>query len=360
MTKTSLLRPTLLPGLSRLWRDRHTLQLGLDPRRAVLLELADPRAVDLLDLLDGSRTERSVLANAARLGVAASDARTLLGSLRDAGLVVGANSLLPGALPEPVRRRLSAEAAALALRGIGAPASPAQILRRRLAARVVVTGRGRLAAPVAVALASAGVGHVVPDLQGVVRHPEPLAGLGPADVGRPNGAAVTAAIERVAPGTRTGPVGHQQRAKVVVQAGSDRPAALAAAAFSYRRQAHLLVDIREGTPTVGPFVPARGGPCLNCLDLHRRDRDPGWPALAGQLRAGGNEPCSTPTMLAAASYAAAEVLAYVDGHMPETLAAAVEISAPGRQRRRSWPPHPACGCARGSWRAAATQKRRSQ
>ncbi|MER6592978.1 hypothetical protein ABT214_14230, partial [Micromonospora purpureochromogenes] len=65
LSRPPLPRPTLLPGLTRLWRDRHTLQLGLDPGRAVLLEVADPRAARLLDLLDGSRSERGILADAA-------------------------------------------------------------------------------------------------------------------------------------------------------------------------------------------------------------------------------------------------------------------------------------------------------
>lgn len=51
---------------------------------------------------------------------------------------------------------------------------------------------------------------------------------------------------------------------------------------------------RSGTPTVpvvaqhhrvlvGPVVGLGTGPCLHCLDLHRRDRDPAWPALATAL-----------------------------------------------------------------------------
>ncbi|MEU4664928.1 hypothetical protein AB0F83_24575, partial [Micromonospora chalcea] len=39
---TPLVRPILLPGLTRLWRDRHTLQLGELPGRAVLLEMSSP------------------------------------------------------------------------------------------------------------------------------------------------------------------------------------------------------------------------------------------------------------------------------------------------------------------------------
>ncbi|MCF0095452.1 hypothetical protein B0E54_04313 [Micromonospora sp. MH99] len=131
MSRTPLPRPTLLPGLSRLWRDRHTLQIGVGPGPAVLVELANPRTAALLDLLDGTRSERDVLTQALAAQVATDDARTLLDALRAAGLLVPAHSLLPRDLAGPVRARLAAEAAALALVAARLPGTPAQVLRRR-------------------------------------------------------------------------------------------------------------------------------------------------------------------------------------------------------------------------------------
>ncbi|MDT5042747.1 MAG: hypothetical protein QOE51_3732, partial [Actinoplanes sp.] len=186
VTRVPLMRPVLLPGLPRVWRGPHTLQLGLHPGRAILLDFPDPRAAGLLDLLDGTRPEAVFLRQAATVGLPTPEAHDLLDSLRRAGLLLAGRHLLPPALTGPTRRRLTAEATALALtaRGhptvpIAAPAyeseaadghrpfsdpqapggfepsdrgglSPAQILRRRMAAKVVVTGRGRLAAPIAV------------------------------------------------------------------------------------------------------------------------------------------------------------------------------------------------------------------
>jgi len=349
MAKNTLLRPTLLPGLARLWRNRHTLQLGTDPARAVLLELADPTLVRLLDLLDGSRSMRAILDHAARINLAREDAQALMDTLHTAGLIMGAHSLLPANLPATARLRLSAEAAALALRGRDAPATPAQILRRRAAARIVLTGRNRLAAPVAITLARAGVGHVCPDLAGQLEPADAIeVGLWPEDLPRPRpaGAAVAEAIAQAVPGTETRPV-RIGRASMVVLLGADRPANLMSAGYAQRRQAHLMIDIRDGTPVVGPLVIPTGSPCLNCLDLHRRDRDPDWPELSSQIALiGAATPCDTTTLLAAASFAAAEILAYLDGGPPDTLGAAVEIRSPGRLRRRTWPPHPNCRCLR--------------
>jgi hypothetical protein len=361
--RATLQRPTLLPGLRRLWRTPHTLQLGADPARAVVLELANPAVAKLLDLLDGAHSERSVLAHAARHGVSDADAGTLLDTLRAAGLVVGAQALLPAHLPPPIRRRLTTEAAALALRRTSsrtgartsqpARATPAQILRHRAAARVMVVGRGRLGAGVAIALAHAGVGQVSPALEGVVEPADTISGLLAADLGRPRSAAVADAIQRTVPGTDTRPI-RRGEASFVVQAGIPGPARLHAATYARYRLAHLTATVRDGTAVVGPLVPPAGCPCLNCVDLHRTDRDPAWPALAAQLAtAAPTEPCTAPTVLAATAFAAAEVLAYLDSRVagntvpgPETLGATVEIESPGRHRRRTWPPHPECDCSR--------------
>jgi bacteriocin biosynthesis cyclodehydratase domain-containing protein len=317
-----------------------------------VLELPDAAAARLLDLLDGTRSERAVVAAARRYGVREGDARALLEILRTAGLVVGAQTLLPAHLPEPVRRRLADEAAALALRGTDAPATPAQILRRRAAARVVVAGRGRLAAPVALALAQAGVGHVSPEPAAgpPAGYPAglPAASAGPPaapPAGPPDDGRLAEAIARAAPGTRTGPL-RRRDTTFVVEVGPRGPANLVAAGYAGRRLAHLSLAVRDGAALVGPLVPPTGAPCLNCLDLHRADRDPGWPQLAAQLVAPAAEPCAAATLLSAAALAAGEVLSWLDGGRPATLGAIIEVTAPGRLRRRSWAPHPHCPCVR--------------
>ena len=338
-------RPTLVPGLRRLWRDRHTVQLGTDPRRAVLLEFADPALARVLDLLDGSRTEEAVLRDAAALGIPESATAVLLATLRDGGFALDAQALLPPGLPEPVRRRLTTEAAALALRRSDPPAT---VIRRRAAARVLITGYARLAVPLAATLAQAGIGHVDAAVSGRTETVDAaVGGLSPADTGRPRGTAAADAVLRAAPATNVRPL-REDSATFVVQAGASRPAGLAALAYARRRVAHLAVEIRDGTATVGPLVPPAGSPCLNCLDLHRRDRDPVWPALAAQLSTGPEcaAPLGVTTLLAVTGYAADEVLAYVDGATPQTLGTTIEISGPGREVRHTWPAHPGCGCAR--------------
>jgi hypothetical protein len=188
-----------------------------------------------------------------------------------------------------------------------------------------------------VALAEAGVGAVEADLPGLVT-PGELAGgpLRGTDLGRPRREAISDAVLRAAPGLRSHSV-RDPAATLVVPLNQDGPPGVP----------HLAVTIREGTPVIGPLVPASGRPCLHCLDLHRQDRDAGWPGSPGRLLPEAAQPCTVAVVLAATAFATAEVLTHLDGGRPQTLGTAVEIIAPGRTRRRRWPPHPACRCAGG-------------
>jgi hypothetical protein len=296
-------RPMLLPGLRPLWRTSRAVQLGTDPARAVILELADPSAGRLLYLLDGSRTEHVLLKEAARLGMTEPDARTLLEDLKDRGLVVAADGLLPPGLTTAERERLLPEAAALALDH----AAPADILRQRGARRVVISGHGRLARLVEQGLREAGVGRVA--VQGTLRRLLP----------QPEGPRVRVASASL----------HVAITSGRLPEGTTRPL--------------LLISVREGVVTLGPLVPARQGPCLRCLDLHRTDRDPAWPRIQSQLPDESGA-CSSATAYAAAAYAVAEALAVLDGAPPLLLGESVDIHGPHELRRRRWERHPGCGC----------------
>ncbi|XVU24646.1 hypothetical protein ACQPZJ_46795 [Actinoplanes sp. CA-054009] len=349
-------RPLLLPGLPRVWRDDTELQLGADPARAVLLRLPDPRAAEILDLLDGTRPERLILLRAVELGIPADQARAILRFLHAAGLTHPAAALIPRTARGGIHQRLIGEATALALHDRRAaprprteppkPSStrtPTTTLRRRQVASVMITGRGRLGAPIAVALAEAGVGHVQADLAGTV-HEDELSGgpLRKGAIGAPRREAIAEALTQAMPGVDTRHL-RTVRPSLVVQLDHDKPAALIAAAHAARAQPHLAVTIRDGAAVIGPLVPQAGGPCLACLELHRLDRDASWP---GAPRSPTPEPCTVTTLLAATAYATAEALAYLDGDTPETLGASIEITTPGRFRRRTWPPHPLCDCTR--------------
>ncbi len=340
MTSPSLLRPTLLPGLRPLWRDPHTVQLGTDPGQAVVLELPHPAAAKLLDLLDGSHTEHAISTEMARIGMSDIDVQVVLSALAEAGLVVAAHSLMPSALPAEHRRRVAAEAAALALRFRDRADSPASILRRRYRSRVIIAGSGPFAPVLTSALLAAGVGTVgqvtVPGAAAIPADPLDL------------DAALTAPSAEAAPAeSGAGKKARRVRGEdaFVVQIGLTGQVPVRGAR---QRRPLLAIGVRDGVAIVGPLVPVTGGPCLRCLDLHRTDRDPAWPRLASQLAERDTDPvpCGAATILSASGIATAEILAYLDGGEPSTIGSTVEINGAGPWRRRSWTPHSACDCNR--------------
>src|SRR5687768_1867172 len=108
-------RPMLIPGLSRAWRDESSLQLGTGTRRGIVLAPAPSAVGELLDLVDGTRSESTLLRHARRLGLADEEAQALFAALHEAGLLFGAHHFLPSRLTGEIRARLSGEAASIAL-----------------------------------------------------------------------------------------------------------------------------------------------------------------------------------------------------------------------------------------------------
>jgi hypothetical protein len=109
-------------------------------------------------------------------------------------------------------------------------------------------------------------------------------------------------------------------------------------------QPHLVVRCWGNGVSVGPLVLAGQTSCLRCADLARSDADTQWPVVLGQLSRLHIE--SPPALCAwAASVAAAQVLAFLNGDLPECAGATLELSWPDFVTRlRRWPAHPSCGC----------------
>jgi hypothetical protein len=303
-------KPALRPGLLPLWRDQDTVQIGIDPRRAVAISgMRD--AAEVIRLLDGSRDTDQLIAEAGRRGVPAAVTERIIGLLAAAGVVVDFPSeILRGMEPE-VRRQLTP---VLATASLGAQDSDggASLLARRSSCTVQVCGCGPVAALVADLLTRSG-----------------LAAAGPAD------------------GTR-----RARPADLLVLVG--RPSLDETTELLRRRQPHLAVYAGEAIGVVGPLVRPGLTTCLRCIDLARSQRDPAWPLILAQLAGRSADPPACDAILAAsvAAQAAAQAVAFADRvQLPEaTVNATLELVLPSWQwRRRSWPPHPACIC--GSQRA---------
>jgi bacteriocin biosynthesis cyclodehydratase domain-containing protein len=114
--------------------------------------------------------------------------------------------------------------------------------------------------------------------------------------------------------------------------------------------AHLAVRVRDGTGLVGPLVVPGVTSCLDCADLHRRDRDAAWPAVAAQLRDTVGV-ADRATLLATAALALSQVHRVIgavrgtDSDPPAALSATLEFDVhAGSIVARQWPRHPLCSC----------------
>lgn len=105
---------------------------------------------------------------------------------------------------------------------------------------------------------------------------------------------------------------------------------------------HLPVLFTDSAVQVGPAVEPGTSACLVCVELHRRDLDPAWPAIATQLL--GRAPRPEPPALAteAAAVAARLVLDRLEAGAGGTRG--VRISLEGERSILGSPPHPDCGC----------------
>lgn len=319
-----------------LWRSATEVQVGTDPRWSVALaDLSPATARALSDLPPGAdlRVLRAGLRGAA---TPASEAQDVVAHLRAAGLLVTS--------PPPQ----SADDAAWALMAEGGRG--ASVLRGRAHRTVRVTGLGRLGTVLSVTLAAAGVGTVEPaDDRTVTRHDVGLGGLTARDVGGSRRGAVARLLHDIAPAVRTG--------TGVSAAGVDPPAPDLVVLVEHgvadpvRHRdlmdagvAHLSVVVREASVLVGPLVQPGRSVCLHCLDLHRAQADPGWPAIATQLVATPPGPEETTLAAVSAALGAAQALAYLDGRPTAVHEASITVTLPDAlPRRTAWAVHPDCG-----------------
>jgi bacteriocin biosynthesis cyclodehydratase domain-containing protein len=114
--------------------------------------------------------------------------------------------------------------------------------------------------------------------------------------------------------------------------------------------AYLAVRVRDGTGLVGPLVVPGVTSCLDCADLHRRDRDATWPAVAAQLRDTVGV-ADRATLLATAALALSQVNRVIgairgtDSEPPSSLSTTLEFDVhAGSIVARQWPKHPLCSC----------------
>lgn len=358
-------RPALKAGLLPVWRDRDTVQIGIDPRRAMALTGMGQAAL-VLGLLDGSRDRDQVIVAAREQGIPDQVTDRIMTLLAAGGALDDFPAAAMRTLSQDQRRRLGAELAAAALANGHSDAGAAALVRRD-AAYIQIYGPGRVATALADILTTSGAGRV--SVCDVVQ--AKIAGK-PAPAPSSSRSAQPAATRAAQPAAAAQTAGRAQTA------GADEPGAARAAPRGRRarvvqlplpdlailvgyqnlelparlmraRVPHLAVTAEEAIGVVGPLVRPGQTACLRCLNLTRTGLDPAWPLILAQLVSRTADPpaCDASLAAAVAAQAAAQALAFIDRAAVDGPAenGTLELVLPGWQwRRRTWPLHSACGC----------------
>ncbi len=343
---TRFRRPRLLPGLQVLHRGRGEVQVGTDPRHAVVLSEVPEPLWRVLHTLDGRDTVAELTARAGPVEPSTLD--HVLSSLAELGLLEDAAAGDP-ATGTSVPARLAADCSWWALRTAQERAN-ANV--RRMQAAVVIHGGGRVAVSLATLLAAAGVGWVSTVTDGLVQPEETGCGYLEEDVGRRRSLAIRKAIVRTAPATNTSPLPRSRKADLVLLADAAVPDPQLAGQLFGEGVPQLVVWASEGVGVVGPLVVPGRTCCLNCVDLHKTATEPAWPALATQL-AGKPQQADLASAQASAAFAVSQALRVLDGSGAAdpsdapVWGTAVEIDTyTSETRTTSWKKHPYCSCGR--------------
>nr|WP_246211543.1 TOMM precursor leader peptide-binding protein [Phytoactinopolyspora alkaliphila] len=291
--------------------------------------------------MDGRNDLATLRSLAVAAGGAADIADRLVDLLVTSGAAVDGDQHRPDNAPLP-RHAPDQSSLSLVDRSPDGGASSFAARGRR---HIEVVGAGRVGASVARLLAAGGIGDVDVDDQALVTD----ADVSPA--GHPASAIGIARTRSLHPFLGTG-----SGFRSVERPGPDFVVLAPDAGFEHTwltdallrsGTAHLLVHVTEITGVVGPLVVPGTSACLRCLDLHRTDRDPGWPTVRDHAaRKPPPAPaCDASIATAVAGLAAAQVLAFIDGFDVATVGGTLEVELPyGLPRRRTWRPHPECGC----------------
>lgn len=326
---------TLLPVGAR------TRRIGLCPDAGLLADDLDPPLALMLDELGSAVEPGPLVDRAAARGADPSAARALLGSLLDAGAVVDASAA----------RRVAGRRAHHVVLVVGDGPLAAGMVMGLVGAGLVGAGLVGEAQP---GSADGRVGTVHLAADGVVGGADLGTGLLDADRGARRGKAVARAAARLVPDAVVTPPPQRLSPDLVVLADVQAPPARLVDRLLDDGVAHLPVRLRDGVGVVGPLVLPGRTACLRCLDMHRADRDPGWPGVAAQLvgRPGRADPAC---VVATAALGTAQALAALDATAgPPVLDAVLELDvAAATLVTRHWSRHPRCPCG-GARHARAT------
>jgi hypothetical protein len=331
-------RPRLKSHAQPLRRGPGSLQLGLYPNAGVVLDGLSDAEIAVTEALDGSMDTQTLYAEAAAAGVTADRVAALIATLDEHHLLVetATDRARFSPIHEPPRHLQRPDATAMAISAAyGLAGDGFDHVAARAAQQVVISGEGDLPCALADLLRVGGIGRV-------------SVGANAADV-------LDLELRGLPLGGRRTPLGSVSDLPalpdlvVLAAVGAIHPDA----GEPWRRRGipHLPLVAQAHRAQVGPLISRGAGPCLSCMDLHRRDKDAAWPVLLSQLapswplRPGA--PVSLEGALTAMTVGAAAMIVHacLDGQpVPGDLSLELSLPWPATLCRR-WFRHPLCDCA---------------
>ena len=252
--------PRLKSNAQPLRRGPGSLQLGLSPDTGVVLDGLSDAEIAVAESLDGSLDLQALYAAAAAAGVASDRVSVLMTTLDEHHLLVDPATDRAWLSPVnqvrryPLRPDTTATAIAAAYRLSG---DGLDHVAARSTQHVVISGEGELPCALADLLRAGGIGQVSVGASAVDTLDLELRGH-PAD-GRRRTLGLTA--------------DPPARPDLVVLTAMGAIHAEAGEPWLRRGIPHLPLVVQAHRVQVGPLITGQKGPCLHCMDLHRRDRD---------------------------------------------------------------------------------------
>lgn len=335
-------RPQLKSHAQPLRRGPGSIQLGLCPERGVVLDGLSAAEIAMAESLDGSTDIETLYAVAAASGIPPDRVSGLMALLRERQLLVDTDTVKHrtwlSPLDEPGRHALQPPGTAAAIAAAyGLSGDGREQVSARSTQHVVISGEGDLPSALAELLRVGGIGEVSVGENAVDLLDLELRG-------HRRGAGQAAFGSRLG-----GPAGPD----LVVLAAVGAIHADAGEPWLRRGIPHLPLVVQSHRVRVGPLITGLSGPCLGCMDLHRRDKDAAWPALLSQLsptwplRPGA--PVNLESTLNAMTIGLAAMIVHtcLDGQpVPGDLSLELSLPWPAILSRR-WFRHPLCDCTQG-------------
>jgi hypothetical protein len=280
----TLSNPQLAPGVHFFERDSSLIQIGINPKSALILEKTTGN--EIFKLLSGSNSVSQICRKLNSVGFTESSSENFLQHLHNLGLLISGPTTQTYDDKNPVsgiqRLNLNRETTGNHL-----------AMKQRISCEVSINGAGRLGSTLGLLLVSSGYPNVsVHDSQLVREDDLTPWGASRVDIGNRRDHTLRNLMERMIRGVSA----HQNSLRFQAQhrieillpdQRADFPwiDATSADAFAANDISFLFAATSSSAAVISSVITPGEQPCLRCLHLHRCDQDSAWARINLQVAA---------------------------------------------------------------------------